>query len=210
MKQNGLHEGVTPKSVLHAGPSRPDAGPCSKPRRLPTHQWHAKRFVLRASGGWLVPMHAHGKGKRSRSLARAVRESAVLEEQSHYTWLHISASDTDALWPQLSKVLVAPAEPNQSSNDVACVTVAQLRQLCQRTGSTALQCWLRGTQLLGPCLVVATDRDGLMTLHRCRSAVMHEAAWEVSHVLVRVHPLMARDAQELLQACCCDVQGTLL
>lgn len=212
LRQNGVHSDRTASTAFSAASSPPngevEANGDNKPKRLPTHQWHAKRFVLRPSAGWIVPAHAHGKGRRSRSLVRAMREAAVLQDTSHYAWLRISTPDLGSLLPQLRQALVTAGRFEKASKDVACVPEAQLRQLCEHPGSVALQCWLEGEKLIGPCLVLAADHSALLSALQGSSTRSDDQPLDTGPLLmVRVHALIAEEAEKLLRTCCSNIQG---
>lgn len=114
-------------------------------------KWLAKRFVIASRMGDDVPIHAHGKGRRKQSLARAILNQAALYDVSHWrtSLVHGPASLITAfLTDHLSSTpAFTPSAPRRLEHEV-------LRSSCE-DGGYVVDAWLVDStgMPLGPCIV---------------------------------------------------------
>jgi Ribonucleases P/MRP protein subunit POP1 len=89
----------------HADVNISDSPAAAATKRLPTHMWFAKRFVLQTYQGWVLPEHAHGKGHRWRSLLQAAAQRALLHDESHFACVSVLGPSMAAIGAAISSVL---------------------------------------------------------------------------------------------------------
>jgi hypothetical protein len=161
----------------------------SRLSRLPTHRWHAPRFVMAHVSGFLLPEHASGKGHKHRSLTIGYTNRALLYDRSYFVELRVRGNSVEALAAALAAVLRHDT-PGGSSVPPEAISV-----LLKSSGMLQLACALHGDCELGPCevwpAVQAEEKDAVQAV-------------------VLVHPLMASDAEHTLQALCASQHGLFL
>ncbi|GFR41547.1 hypothetical protein Agub_g2261, partial [Astrephomene gubernaculifera] len=70
-----------PTGVHGAGPE--EGAPRPELRRLETHVWHARRMEMEQRWGHVLPAHAVGRGRGSRSLLAQLRRGVLLHDASY-------------------------------------------------------------------------------------------------------------------------------
>eukprot|EP00892_Ulva_mutabilis_P000152 jgi/Ulvmu1/10137/UM006_0091.1 len=137
---------------------------------LAKHRWLAKRFVMAPAAGspTIMPMHAHGKGRRTYSLRRAVTGGAVLRDISHWASIHVHASPARIAGFLHQHLQQSPhAPPHMQQPDMVSEQPAkpgrhmpqqpwtqQALEACCRAGGCAMEGWLTDSRgnALGPCV----------------------------------------------------------
>lgn len=143
-------------SLQHKSKAELVCGAADRPESsLAKQRWLAKRFVMASSSEAVVPVHAHGKGKRRQCLFRAVRGGAVLRDISHWPVTRLCGAP-----PALTNFLLKHLHISHSQDVHPCKDLPQqtLNQQtlikCCRSGGYIIECWLVDSRanLLGPCI----------------------------------------------------------
>lgn len=204
--QNGPTCDAAPASSSSVTSAR--TPPREDKRLLPAHLWHAKRFVMVMRGGWKVPAHKCGKGKRSRSLARAATAAAVLSDTSHFSYVCVSAASSEHLVAVLTRALRLPDHASVVAQRESTVSASLLLDLLENPGQFVLECFFAADKVAGPCMML-TEQGSLVTTLLESSGSMKAGAARILAVL-RVHSLIAREAINCLREMCREqAQGEL-
>ncbi len=78
------------------GPDAAAAATARRLRRLETHVWHAKRFVMRMLWGFALPESRPGRRRGWRSTRRWVRHACAVHDGSYNACLRVEANDVRA------------------------------------------------------------------------------------------------------------------
>lgn len=74
-------------------------------RRLRTHVWHAKRFMMAKLWGFYLPLGLQGRGRGSRALLKWYKQGAVVHDASYYGAVQLEGPE-ESLLSILSMLLV--------------------------------------------------------------------------------------------------------
>uniref|UniRef100_A0A0D9XV99 Uncharacterized protein n=1 Tax=Leersia perrieri TaxID=77586 RepID=A0A0D9XV99_9ORYZ len=73
-------------------------------RRLRTHLWHAKRFLMERKWGFVLPIGAQGRGRGSRAVLKWLKNGTVVHDASYFTPVELEGPE-DSLLTIVRKVL---------------------------------------------------------------------------------------------------------
>jgi hypothetical protein len=155
--------------------------------------------VMVEHGGCKVPAHKCGKGKRSRSLVRAVTGAAVVSDTSHFLYLCISSKSSEHLLAALQRALRLAELSKTGQHPMSEVPSSLLLDLLENPGQQVLDCCLAADKVLGPCMVFSVQQGLVEPLLGGSSS---EWAYPGVSVVIRVHSLIANQAFKLLSELC--------
>ncbi|KAG6653174.1 hypothetical protein CIPAW_05G057300 [Carya illinoinensis] len=76
-------------------------------KRLRTHVWHTKRFIMSKLWGFYVPLVLHGRGRGSRAVLKWFRQGVLVHDASYHVAVQLEGPE-DSLMSVL-KMVMAPS-----------------------------------------------------------------------------------------------------